>query len=209
MKRKYFFILSPLLCLFLTACSAILSTWYYTSESEDWKRVEPFYGVGVAYRYETIPDTITLVMREPDTFPVIIGPIFFPVVFPTCLGFWAKEEPKSTVDATFNTCQPFTLYPQTIRFIDNKGQAMTPTMIECLNAQDERIASKLDSTAIEQGINISKTIKIRWHFKDKQAKVKGFSVLMNVPLTNEKDGKPLSIKFRRRTYYQYVPLLVH
>ena len=86
---------------------------------------------------------------------------------------------------------------------------MTPTMIECLNVEDERIASKLDSTAIEQGINISKTIKIRWHFKDKQAKVKGFSVLMNVPLTNEKDGKPLSIKFRRRTYYQYVPLLVH
>lgn len=209
MKRKCFFILSTLLCLVLTACSAIYRTWYYTSESEDWKRVEPRYEAGVEYRYETIPNTITLVVDATHTSAVIVGPIFLPIVFPTCLQFWAKQEFNSTVDATFNTCQPFTLYPQTIRFIDNKGQAMTPTMIECLNVEDERIASKLDSTAIEQGINISKTIKIRWHFKDKQAKVKGFSVLMDVPLTNEKDGKPLSIKFRRRTYYQYVPLLVH
>ena len=78
MKRKYFFILSPLLCLFLTACSAILSTWYYTSESEDWKRVEPRYEAGVEYRYETIPNTITLVVDATHKSAVIVGPIFFP-----------------------------------------------------------------------------------------------------------------------------------
>ena len=86
---------------------------------------------------------------------------------------------------------------------------MTPTMIESLDIVHEQDITKLDSTAIAQGIKTSGAIRLRWCFKGKQAKKKGFSVLMDAPAFNGKDGKPFLIWFRRKTVYEYVPLFTH
>ena len=86
---------------------------------------------------------------------------------------------------------------------------ITPTMIESLDIVHEQDITKLDSTAIVQGIKTSGAIRLRWYFKGKQAKKKGFSVLMDAPAVNGKDGKPLHIWFRRKTVYEYVPLFTH
>ena len=82
---------------------------------------------------------------------------------------------------------------------------ITPTMIESLDIVHEQDITKLDSTAIVQGIKMSGAIRLRWYFKGKQAKKKGFSALMDAPAVNGKDGKPLLIWFRRKTVYEYVP----
>ena len=108
-----------------------------------------------------------------------------------------------------NVNQSGTIYPQSIRFTDNEGYMMTPTMIESLDIVHEQDITKLDSTAIVQGIKTSGAIRLRWYFKGKQAKKKGFSVLMDAPAVNGKDGKPLLIWFRRKTVYEYVPLFTH
>ncbi|EFC67886.1 hypothetical protein HMPREF0670_01937 [Prevotella sp. oral taxon 317 str. F0108] len=44
-------------------------------------------------------------------------------------------------------------------------------------------------------------MRLRWHFKGKQARKKGFGVSMDAPAVNGKDGKPLLIWFRCKTVY--------
>ena len=62
---------------------------------------------------------------------------------------------------------------------------ITPTMIESLDIVHEQEITKLDSTAIVQGIKTSGAIRLRWYFKGKQAKKKGFSALMDAQQLTE------------------------
>ena len=209
MKPILGFIFSVLICLCFTSCAGIFRTTYYITETQGWKTAD-YNGVnGIAYTNDTTPDSIMLNVRGPGTSAISVGPIFFPFAFPTCLQFWVKEEPKLIVAATLYMNQSGTIYPQSIRFTDNEGNMMTPTMIESLDIVHEQDITKLDSTAIVQGIKTSGAIRLRWYFKGKQAKKKGFSVLMDAPAVNGKDGKPLLIWFRRKTVYEYVPLFTH
>ena len=86
---------------------------------------------------------------------------------------------------------------------------ITPTMIESLDIVHEQYITKLDSTAIVQGIKTSGAIRLRWYFKGEQAKKKGFSVSMDAPAVNGKYGKRLLIWFRHKTVYEYVLLFTH
>ena len=52
-----------------------------------------------------------------------------------------------------------------------------------------------------QGIKTSRAMRLRWHFKGKQARKKGFGVSMDAPAVNGKAGKPLLIWFRCKTVY--------
>ena len=209
MRRRFYFTHSVLICLCLTSCAGIFRTTYYTTDTQGWKKAD-YNGVnGIAYTNDTTPDSIMLNARGPGTSAISVGPIFFPFAFPTCLQFWVKEEPELIVAATLYMNQSGTIYPQSIRFTDNEGYMMTPTMIESLDIVHEQDITKLDSTAIVQGIKTSGAIRLRWYFKGKQAKKKGFSVLMDAPAVNGKDGKPLLIWFRRKTVYEYVPLFTH
>ena len=164
---------------------------------------------GIAYTNDTTPDSIMLNARGPGTSSISVGPIFFPFAFPTCLQFWVKEEPELIVAATLYMNQSGTIYPQSIRFTDNEGYMMTPTMIESLDIVHEQDITKLDSTAIVQGIKTSGAIRLRWHFRGKQAKKKEFCVLIDTPTITGKDGKPLLIRFRRKTVYEYIPFFGH
>ena len=157
---------------------------------------------------ETMPDSIMLNARGPGA-AITTGPIFFPFAFPTCLLFWIKRSPELEVEAKFYVCQPYTIYPQSIRFTDNEGHMMTPTMIERLDMVHKQDITKLDSTAIVQGIKTSGAIRLRWHFRGKQAKKKDFCVSIDAPAINGKDGKPLLIWFRRKTEYEYIPFFGH
>ena len=85
---------------------------------------------------------------------------------------------------------------------------MTPTMIERLDMVHKQDITKLDSTAIVQGIKTSGAIRLRWHFRGKQAR-KGFCVLIDTPTIIGEDGKPLLIWFRRKTEYEYIPFFSH
>ena len=209
MGRVFCFMLSAFICLCLTSCSGIFRTTYYTTDTAGWKKLKPCSEGGITYTYDVTPDMVILNVRGPGTSAISVGPIFFPFAFPTCLQFWVKEEPKLIVAATLYMNQSGTIYPQSIRFTDNEGYMMTPTMIESLDIVHEQDITKLDSTAIAQGIKTSGAIRLRWYFKGKQAKKKGFSVLMDAPAVNGKDGKPLRIWFRRKTVYEYVPLFTH
>ena len=209
MRRRFYFTHSVLICLCLTSCSGIFRTTYYTTDTAGWKKLKPCSEGGITYTYDVTPDMVILNVRGPGTSAISVGPIFFPFAFPTCLQFWVKEEPELIVAATLYMNQSGTIYPQSIRFTDNEGYMMTPTMIESLDIVHEQDITKLDSTAIVQGIKTSGAIRLRWYFKGKQAKKKGFSVLMDAPAVNGKDGKPLLIWFRRKTVYEYVPLFTH
>lgn len=209
MKPILGFIFSVLICLCFTSCAGIYRATYYITETQGWKKAD-YNGVnGIAYTNDTTPDSIMLNVRGPGTSAISVGPIFFPFAFPTCLQFWVKEEPKLIVAATLYMNQSGTIYPQSIRFTDNEGYMMTPTMIESLDIVHEQDITKLDSTAIVQGIKTSGAIRLRWYFKGKQAKKKGFIVLMDAPAVNGKDGKPLLIRFRRKTVYEYIPFFGH
>ena len=162
----------------------------------------------IAYTSDTAPDSIMLNVRGPGA-AISTGPLFFPFAFPTCLLFWIKHSPELKVEAKFYVCQPYTIYPQSIRFTDNEGNMMTPTMIESLDIVHEQDITKLDSTAIVQGIKTSGAIRLRWYFKGKQAKKKEFCVLIDTPTITGKDGKPLLIRFRRKTVYEYIPFFGH
>jgi len=162
----------------------------------------------IAYTSDTAPDSIMLNVRGPGA-AISTGPLFFPFAFPTCLLFWIKHSPELEVEAKFYVCQPYTIYPQSIRFTDNEGNMMTPTMIESLDIVHEQDITKLDSTAIVQGIKTSGAIRLRWYFKGKQAKKKEFCVLIDTPTITGKDGKPLLIRFRRKTVYEYIPFFGH
>ena len=209
MRRRFYFTHSVLICLCLTSCSGIFRTTYYTTDTAGWKKLKPCSEGGITYTYDVTPDMVILNVRGPGTSAISVGPIFFPFAFPTCLQFWVKEASELIVAATLYMNQSRTIYPQSIRFTDNEGNMMTPTMIESLDIVHEQDITKLDSTAIVQGIKTSGAIRLRWYFKGKQAKKKGFSVLMDAPAVNGKDGKPLLIWFRRKTVYEYVPLFTH
>ena len=209
MKLLLGFTFSVLICLCLTSCAGIFRTTYYISDTDGWKKLKPCSEGGITYTYDVTLDTVMLNVRGPGTSAITVGPIFFPFAFPTCLQFWVKEEPKLIVAATLYMNQSGTIYPQSIHVTDNEGYMMTPTMIESLDIVHEQDITKLDSTAIVQGIKTSGAIRLRWYFKGKQAKKKGFSVLMDAPAVNGKDGKPLLIWFRRKTVYEYVPLFTH
>ena len=207
-KRTIGYIIVSFLWLCFTSCAGIFRTTYYITETQGWKKAD-YNGVNdIAYTNDTTPDSIMLNVRGPGA-AITTGPIFFPFAFPTCLLFWIKQPPELKVEAKFYVRQPYTIYPQSIRFTDNEGHIMTPTMIESLDIVHEQEITKLDSTAIAQGIETSGAIRLRWCFKGKQAKKKGFSVLMDTPAVNGKDGKPLLICFKRKTVYEYVPLFTH
>ena len=209
MKRRFYFTHSVLICLCLTSCAGIFRTTYYITETQGWKKAD-YNGVnGIAYTNDTTPDSIMLNARGPGTSSISVGPIFFPFAFPTCLQFWVKEEPELIVAATLYMNQSGTIYPQSIRFTDNEGYMMTPTMIESLDIVHEQDITKLDSTAIVQGIKTSGAIRLRWHFRGKQARKKEFCVLIDTPTITGKDGKPLLIRFRRKTVYEYIPFFGH
>lgn len=53
-----------------------------------------------------------------------------------------------------------------------------------------------------QGIKTSGAMRLRWHFKGKQAKKKVLGASMDAPAVNAKDGKPLLIWFRCKTVLQ-------
>ena len=209
MRRRFYFTHSVLICLCLTSCAGIFRTTYYITEMQGWKKAD-YNGVnGIAYTNDTTPDSIMLNARGPGTSSISVGPIFFPFAFPTCLQFWVKEEPELIVAATLYMNQSGTIYPQSIRFTDNEGYMMTPTMIESLDIVHEQDITKLDSTAIVQGIKTSGAIRLRWHFRGKQARKKEFCVLIDTPTITGKDGKPLLIRFRRKTVYEYIPFFGH
>ena len=209
MKPILGFIFSVLICLCFTSCAGIFRTTYYITETQGWKKLKPCSEGGITYTYDVTPDMVILNVRGPGTSAISVGPIFFPFAFPTCLQFWVKEEPKLIVAATLYMNQSGTIYPQSIRFTDNEGNMMTPTMIESLDIVHEQDITKLDSTAIVQGIKTSGAIRLRWHFRGKQARKKEFCVLIDTPTIIGKDGKPLLIWFRRKTVYEYVPLFTH
>ena len=175
----------------------------------DRKKLKPCSEGGITYTYDVTLDTVMLNVRGPGTSAITVGPIFFPFAFPTCLQFWVKEEPKLIVAATLYMNQSGTIYPKSIRFTDNEGYMMTPTMIESLDIVHEQDITKLDSTAIVQGIKTSGAIRLRWHFRGKQARKKEFCVLIDTPTIIGKDGKPLLIRFRRKTVYEYIPFFGH
>ena len=209
MKRRFYFTHSVLICLCLTSCAGIFRTTYYITETQGWKKAD-YNGVnGIAYTNDTTPDSIMLNARGPGTSSISVGPIFFPFAFPTCLQFWVKEESELIVAATLYMNQSGTIYPQSIRFTDNEGYMMTPTMIESLDIVHEQDITKLDSTAIVQGIKTSGAIRLRWHFRGEQARKKEFCVLIDTPTIIGKDGKPLLIRFRRKTVYEYIPFFGH
>ena len=201
--------LSAFICLCLTSCSGIFRTTYYTTDTAGWKKLKPCSEGGITYTYGVTPDMVILNVRGPGTSAISVGPIFFPFAFPTCLQFWVKEEPKLIVAATLYMNQSGTIYPQSIRFTDNEGYMMTPTMIESLDIVHEQDVTKLDSTAIVQGIKTSGAIRLRWHFRGNQARKKEFCVLIDTPTIIGKDGKPLLIRFRRKTVYEYIPFFGH
>ena len=201
--------LSAFICLCLTSCSGIFRTTYYTTDTAGWKKLKPCSEGGITYTYDVTPDMVILNVRGPGTSAISVGPIFFPFAFPTCLQFWVKEEPKLIVAATLYMNQSGTIYPQSIRFTDNEGYMMTPTMIESLDIVHEQDVTKLDSTAIVQGIKTSGAIRLRWHFRGNQARKKEFCVLIDTPTIIGKDGKPLLIRFRRKTVYEYIPFFGH
>ena len=209
MRRRFYFTHSVLICLCLTSCSGIFRTTYYTTDTAGWKKLKPCSEGGITYTYDVTPDMVILNVRGPGTSAISVGPIFFPFAFPTCLQFWVKEEPELIVAATLYMNQSGTIYPQSIRFTDNEGYMMTPTMIESLDIVHEQDITKLDSTAIVQGIKTSGAIRLRWYFKGKQAKKKEFCVLIDTPTITGKDGKPLLIRFRRKTVYEYIPFFGH
>ena len=209
MRRRFYFTHSVLICLCLTSCAGIFRTTYYITETQGWKKAD-YNGVNdIAYTSDTAPDSIMLNARGPGTSSISVGPIFFPFAFPTCLQFWVKEESELIVAATLYMNQSGTIYPQSIRFTDNEGYMMTPTMIESLDIVHEQDITKLDSTAIVQGIKTSGAIRLRWHFRGKQARKKEFCVLIDTPTITGKDGKPLLIRFRRKTVYEYIPFFGH
>ena len=208
MRRIFYFTHSVLICLCLTSCAGIYSATYYITETQGWKKAD-YNGVNdIAYTSDTAPDSIMLNVRGPGA-AISTGPLFFPFAFPTCLLFWIKHSPELKVEAKFYVCQPYTIYPQSIRFTDNEGNMMTPTMIESLDIVHEQDITKLDSTAIVQGIKTSGAIRLRWHFRGKQARKKEFCVLIETPTITGKDGKPLLIRFRRKTVYEYIPFFGH
>ncbi len=209
MRRRFYFTHSVLICLCLTSCSGIFRTTYYTTDTAGWKKLKPCSEGGITYTYDVTPDMVILNVRGPGTSAISVGPIFFPFAFPTCLQFWVKEESELIVAATLYMNQSGTIYPQSIRFTDNEGYMMTPTMIESLDIVHEQDITKLDSTAIVQGIKTSGAIRLRWYFKGKQAKKKEFCVLIDTPTITGKDGKPLLIRFRRKTVYEYIPFFGH
>ena len=209
MGRVFCFMLSAFICLCLTSCSGIFRTTYYTTDTAGWKKLKPCSEGGITYTYDVTPDMVILNVRGPGTSAISVGPIFFPFAFPTCLQFWVKEEPKLIVAATLYMNQSGTIYPQSIRFTDNEGYMMTPTMIESLDIVHEQDITKLDSTAIVQGIKTSGAIRLRWHFRGNQARKKEFCVLIDTPTIIGKDGKPLLIRFRRKTVYEYIPFFGH
>ena len=209
MRRIFYFTHSVLICLCLTSCSGIFRTTYYTTDTAGWKKLKPCSEGGITYTYDVTPDMVILNVRGPGTSSISVGPIFFPFAFPTCLQFWVKEESELIVAATLYMNQSGTIYPQSIRFTDNEGYMMTPTMIESLDIVHEQDITKLDSTAIVQGIKTSGAIRLRWYFKGKQAKKKEFCVLIDTPTITGKDGKPLLIRFRRKTVYEYSPFFGH
>jgi len=209
MRRRFYFTHSVLICLCLTSCSGIFRTTYYTTDTAGWKKLKPCSEGGITYTYDVTPDMVILNVRGPGTSAISVGPIFFPFAFPTCLQFWVKEESELIVAATLYMNQSGTIYPQSIRFTDNEGYMMTPTMIESLDIVHEQDITKLDSTAIVQGIKTSGVIRLRWYFKGKQAKKKEFCVLIDTPTITGKDGKPLLIRFRRKTVYEYIPFFGH
>ena len=209
MRRRFYFTHSVLICLCLTSCSGIFRTTYYTTDTAGWKKLKPCSEGGITYTYDVTPDMVILNVRGPGTSAISVGPIFFPFAFPTCLQFWVKEESELIVAATLYMNQSGTIYPQSIRFTDNEGNMMTPTMIESLDIVHEQDITKLDSTAIVQGIKTSGAIRLRWYFKGKQAKKKEFCVLIDTPTITGKDGKPLLIRFRRKTVYEYIPFFGH
>ena len=209
MGRVFCFMLSAFICLCLTSCSGIFRTTYYTTDTAGWKKLKPCSEGGITYTYDVTPDMVILNVRGPGTSAISVGPIFFPFAFPTCLQFWVKEEPKLIVAATLYMNQSGTIYPQSIRFTDNEGNMMTPTMIESLDIVHEQDITKLDSTAIVQGIKTSGAIRLRWHFRGNQARKKEFCVLIDTPTIIGKDGKPLLIRFRRKTVYEYIPFFGH
>ena len=209
MRRRFYFTHSVLICLCLTSCSGIFRTTYYTTDTAGWKKLKPCSEGGITYTYDVTPDMVILNVRGPGTSAISVGPIFFPFAFPTCLQFWVKEESELIVAATLYMNQSGTIYPQSIRFTDNEGYMMTPTMIESLDIAHEQDITKLDSTAIVQGIKTSGAIRLRWYFKGKQAKKKEFCVLIDTPTITGKDGKPLLIRFRRKTVYEYIPFFGH
>ncbi len=209
MGRVFCFMLSAFICLCLTSCSGIFRTTYYTTDTAGWKKLKPCSEGGITYTYDVTPDMVILNVRGPGTSAISVGPIFFPFAFPTCLQFWVKEEPKLIVAATLYMNQSGTIYPQSIRFTDNEGYMMTPTMIESLDIVHEQDVTKLDSTAIVQGIKTSGAIRLRWHFRGNQARKKEFCVLIDTPTIIGKDGKPLLIRFRRKTVYEYIPFFGH
>ena len=209
MRRIFYFTHSVLICLCLTSCAGIFRTTYYITETDGWKELKPCSEGGITYTYDVTPDTVMLNVRGPGTSAITVGPIFFPFAFPTCLQFWSKEESKLIVAATLYMNQPCTIYPQSIRFTDNEGHMMTPTMIERLDMVHKQDITKLDSTAIVQGKKTSGAIRLRWHFRGKQAKKKVFCVSIDAPAINGKDGKPLLIWFRRKTEYEYIPFFGH
>ncbi|MFC2263692.1 MAG: hypothetical protein ACFNM7_00500 [Prevotella conceptionensis] len=209
MGRVFCFMLSAFICLCLTSCSGIFRTTYYTTDTAGWKKLKPCSEGGITYTYGVTPDMVILNVRGPGTSAISVGPIFFPFAFPTCLQFWVKEEPKLIVAATLYMNQSGTIYPQSIRFTDNEGYMMTPTMIESLDIVHEQDVTKLDSTAIVQGIKTSGAIRLRWHFRGNQARKKEFCVLIDTPTIIGKDGKPLLIRFRRKTVYEYIPFFGH
>ena len=201
--------LSAFICLCLTSCSGIFRTTYYATDTAGWKKLKPCSEGGITYTYDVTPDMVILNVRGPGTSAISVGPIFFPFAFPTCLQFWVKEQPKLIVAATLYMNQSGTIYPQSIRFTDNEGYMMTPTMIESLDIVHEQDITKLDSTAIVQGIKTSGAIRLRWHFRGNQARKKEFCVLIDTPTIIGKDGKPLLIRFRRKTVYEYIPFFGH
>ena len=209
MKRRFYFTHSVLICLCLTSCSGIFRTTYYTTDTAGWKKLKPCSEGGITYTYDVTPDMVILNVRGPGTSAISVGPIFFPFAFPTCLQFWVKEESELIVAATLYMNQSGTIYPQSIRFTDNEGYMMTPTMIESLDIVHEQDITKLDSTAIVQGIKTSGAIRLRWHFRGEQARKKEFCVLIDTPTIIGKDGKPLLIRFRRKTVYEYIPFFGH
>ena len=51
---------------------------------------------------------------------------------------------------------------------------ITPTMIESLDIVHEQEITKLDSTAVVQGIKTSGAIRLRWYYKGETSKEEGF-----------------------------------
>ena len=193
-----------LLSLILISCSAISRGWLYTTKSEGWTIAKGY----MAYISDPTPKAIVVTANAVGPYAVIVGPMFLPIVYPTCLQFWAKPDYTLRVDCTYNLNGAYTIFPQSVHFTDNEGRTMTPTRIACVTVGAERHLYDLDSTAMQQGVKVYGAVELQWFFKGKQAKVKGFSVLMDAPPASSNGGRPLLIQFWRRTYYKYDPLVI-